>query len=76
MQKWIAVLMFISAAGCSYEDSSQNTSTIDSNVVGMPDSMPRKLHLDSFRKDTSVRVALDSAGPTINPRDTAYSNKH
>lgn len=75
MQKWMTALLFISVAGCNSSDTGQNFSTVDSNVAGSPDSIPRRLYLDSFRKDTSVRVVLDSPGPTINPQDTAYSNK-
>lgn len=75
MQKWIAALLFISVAGCNSKESNQNFSTVDSNMAGRPDSVPRRLYLDSFLKDTAVRVVLDSPGPTINPGDTAYSNK-
>lgn len=72
MLKWITACLFISVAGCNSSDTGQNFSTVDSNIAGNPDSVPRRLHLDSFHKDTKIRVALDSPGPTINPRDTAY----
>lgn len=75
MQKWIAALLLTGAVGCNNEDTTQNFSTVDSNVAGTPDSIPRRLYLDSLRKDTSVQVALDSAGPAVSPRDTAYPHK-
>lgn len=75
MKRCMAVLLILGTLGCNSKDTGQRFSTVDSNVAGSPDSIPRSLHLDSFRKDTSVRVALDSAGPTIDARDTAYSNK-
>lgn len=75
MPKWFAAFLFLSVTGCNSNDTSSTFTTVDSNVAGMPDSMPTKLHLDSFRKDTSVRVTLDSAGPTVHPQDTAYANK-
>lgn len=75
MHRWIAALMFLSITGCNSNDTGSTLPTVDSNVAGMPDSMPTKLHLDSFRNDTSVSIALDSAGPTVHPRDTAYPNK-
>lgn len=76
MPKWMTALLLISVAGCNSSDTSQNFSTVDSNATGSPDSVPRRLYLDSFRKDTTVRVALDSPGPTINSHDTTYSNRH
>lgn len=72
MHRYIAVLLLTGVVSCNSKDPQQNFSTVDSNVAGTPDSMPRRLHLDSFRKDTSVRVALDSMAPTITSRDTSY----
>lgn len=69
-------MLIISVLSCNSNDPDQNLTTVDSNVAGTPDSMPRSLYLDSFRKDTSVTVAMDSAGPTISPQDTVYPNKH
>ena len=65
----ILSLVFIS---CNNEEANGKFSTVDSNVAGAPDSLPTALHLDSLRKDTSVPVALDSMGATINPADTVY----
>jgi hypothetical protein len=72
MYRCLLALLLTGAQSCNSNNLSHNTATVDSNVAGTPDSMPRRLHLDSFQKDTSVRVTLDSAGPTINPQDTVY----
>jgi hypothetical protein len=75
MKRCLAALLLSAVLSCNTKESGQDVSTVDSNVAGSPDSVPGNLYLDSFGKDTSVRVAMDSAGPTISPQDTSYSNK-
>lgn len=67
--------MLVGVVSCNSKSPKQNFSTVDSNVAGNPDSIPSTLYLDSSRGDSSFSVALDSAGPTIKPQDTNYSNK-
>ena len=71
---WVGVLLMV-CVSCHNNTPEPNTSTIDSNVAGTPDSIPATLYLDSHRVDTSFPVAMDSAGPTIHPQDTNY-RKH
>ena len=68
---WVGVLLMV-CASCHNNTPEPNTSTVDSNVAGAPDSIPATLYLDSHRVDTSFPVAMDSAGPTITPQDTNY----
>ena len=72
MKTGLSVLLLAGVLSCNNDSSGNSFSTVDSNVAGTPDSIPATLHLDQGQGDTSFPVALDSAGPTIHPQDTAY----
>jgi hypothetical protein len=74
MKKLIAALLLAGVVSCNNESPQQKLTTVDSNVAGNPDSLPQTLYLDSHRVDTSFPVAMDSAGPTVRPKDTSYSD--
>jgi hypothetical protein len=44
---------------------------VDSNTVGTTDTTPSILYLDNPKLD-SFPMAMDSAGPIIEPQDTQY----
>ena len=75
MKRYLAGLLLLVAISCNNNTAEEPLTTVDSNVAGMPDSIPPTLHLDSHRTDTSFPVAMDSMGATINPQDTNYK-KH
>jgi hypothetical protein len=68
-------MLLLALTSCNNEGTEDSFTTVDSNVAGSPDSIPATLHLDQRQGDTSFPVALDSAGPTINPQDTNYRQK-
>lgn len=61
----------IVVAGCSEPQAPPPQSIVDSNTIDTGDSTPAILHLDNFSKDSSIEVALDSMGPTVDAADTA-----
>jgi hypothetical protein len=75
MKKGLTGLLIIGLISCNNQSSEKGFSTVDSNVVGNPDSIPATLHLDRRQGDTTFPVAMDSAGPTINPQDTNYKEQ-
>lgn len=62
--------------GCSSTDGGNEASisTVDSNTVGTTDTIPTLIYLDNSKQD-SFPVAMDSAGPTIEPDDTLYTKR-
>jgi len=64
----------MSFAGCtnnSESDEATVISTVDSNTIGTTDTIPTILYLDNPNLDT-FPMAMDSAGPIIEPEDTVY----
>ena len=63
----------ISFVSCSSSEGSEEAtiSTVDSNTISTADTVPAILYLDNPQQD-SFPMTLDSAGPTIEPKDTQY----
>ncbi len=68
--------MLLSFIRCTSSEGETNTtfSTVDSNTVGNTDTIPDILYLDNPKLD-SFPMAMDSAGPTIEPEDTQYKKQ-
>jgi hypothetical protein len=62
--------------GCTSTGGSNevSVSTVDSNTVGTTDTIPSIIYLDNPKQD-SFPVAMDSAGPIIEPEDTLYTKQ-
>lgn len=67
----IVLIGFASCTNSGGEEDRTTVSTVDSNTVGTADSVPPILYLDDPKLD-SFPMAMDSAGPTIEPQDTQY----
>jgi hypothetical protein len=75
MKKWIAAFLVLLLIGCDEQPAAPNVniSTVDSNVMGAPDSSYPTLYIDSHRVDTSFDIAMDSVVPDILADDTSYN---
>ena len=68
------MILLLSITGCTDNAESGTTngfSTVDSNTIIPSDTVPPTIYLDDPSLDT-FPMALDSAGPTIEPKDTQY----
>lgn len=72
MKPFFIITLLWSCVSCSesIEKGSTTFSTVDSNTLSK-DSIPATIYLDNAKQDT-FPMAMDSAGPTIEPQDTAY----
>lgn len=74
MKTITTIILLLSIAGCTDDSESGATtvfSTVDSNTIGVADTVPPILYLDNPSLDT-FPMAMDSTGPTIEPQDTQY----
>jgi hypothetical protein len=78
LKKLILVFTAFAFASCGNSSSTEeesNTSTVDSNLAAPADPNLGLQNLDNPYADTSFEIAMDSAGPTIDPQDTNYTKK-
>lgn len=75
MKKCMYIIISLCLWSCSDAESEpEPVSTVDSNLADPSDTVPPELYIDAHAEDTTFTIALDSAGKTILPEDTNYTD--